>query len=211
MDNNRIGVQGMNEEVNKKLNELEAIRLRNEELVKENEKLRKANSVNYDEYKEHLEALKEENEKLKNKLMHIESINGGLSDKIETIDDEYQEEIKGLKRELEKAKNEENIKLDHGMQLLQSENDEYIEALEKVRAENRKFKKEIEENNQVIENEYENKIFLAEQKAKETIDSLMLVNDKYMEKQKVMESDLVKYESTIKSLKETIKGLASLL
>lgn len=105
-----------------------------------------------------------------------------------------------LKAEKERLENDTRSKIE-----------EINKSHEIIKEENERLKKEVEEGYQCVENEYENKLFLAEQKANESINSLMLLNDKYMEKQKTMESDLIKYEDTIKTLKGIIKNISEVL
>jgi flagellar motility protein MotE (MotC chaperone) len=50
----------------------------------------------------------------------------------------------------------------------------YEERYKKLKEENERLKKEIEEGYEVIENEYKNKIFIAEQENKKIIDSLCI-------------------------------------
>ena len=101
---------------------------------------RVAEPINYEEeYKK----LKEENKKILIENAELKELKASYEDSMDTMNDlaiERKKQIEELEKEVEKAKNEENIKLDNSMTLLQSENDEYIEALEKVRTDNERLK-----------------------------------------------------------------------
>jgi FtsZ-binding cell division protein ZapB len=156
-----------------------------------------------------IDNLKEDNKKLENTRDALVKANNELKEENESLGKERKLLERQLENELSRnhvvmKKNEELERENLGLKdKLETIDNEYQEEIKELNA---RIKRGVEGNRELKE-----ELDRAEQEAKKKIDSLMLLNDRYMEKQKKMESDLIKYEDTIKKQKETIKALASLL
>jgi chromosome segregation ATPase len=162
--------------------------------IKENEKLEK---LLFDKGTENSK-LRKDNEELNKKLIYEQSINASLKNKLETIDDECQEEIKDLKSIIKTTKEKGN---------------EWINKYEELKSENERLKVELDKVKSESANyfirwgESESKV----RKQKETIDSLMLMNDKYMEGNKNKDAIIEKAYKDNKNLREAIKNMVEIL
>ncbi|OOM17186.1 hypothetical protein CLSAB_19060 [Clostridium saccharobutylicum] len=163
-------------------------------LKEENEKLEK---LLFDKGTENSK-LRKDNEELNKKLVYEQSINASLNNKLETIDDEYQEEIKDLKNIIKTTK-EKGKEWNNKYEELKIENENLKAELDKVKSESTNYF--------VNWGESESKV----RKQKETIDSLMLTNDKYMESSKNKDAIIEKAYKDNKNLKEAIKNIVEVL
>lgn len=179
-------------------------------------------------YEEEYKKLKEESEDLRERLDNQAESIGSYIKENETFkrsEEEYKKTIDELKKTRDYL-NKANVILEKEIRDKAKDNaklrqanaisyDEYKESLEMFEEENKRLKKEIEELKQrTIMPDYrqENDMLRCQyEEAQKVANSFEIMADKNREKQKAMESDLIKYESTIKTLKGIIKNISEVL
>lgn len=149
-------------------------------------------------YEEEYNKLKIENSKLQirinNQNVIIQEYEGykkenfGLVDKVETMDDEYQVEIEELKKKFTKIVEDKNEEIKNLNDIVTGKDNKIQELYQRIDRKN----KEIE----ILQGES---------------NSFEKIADEYRKKKEARETDLIKYEGKIKSLKEVIKKLSELL
>lgn len=136
-----------------------------ERLRKELEGERKANEFLEKEcnrYKELAEARGENNKKFDEENQKLKQINSNYEERLKNQGIRIKtdgDQIQKLFKEIEESKiDNEKLRKANAINY-----DEYKESLKLLKEENEELKKEIEEGNELLETEYQNKLFIAEQ------------------------------------------------